>query len=100
MFFSGKKWHEFYFDLLDWIFWTEFTELSLGLHSAYQLTEAGVKNVVVLESADRIGGRINSIPMNGKWIEFGAQWIHGQGKNPLWKFIVEKQVLFPSTIYF
>jgi spermine oxidase len=57
------------------------------------LTEAGVKNVVVLEANDRIGGRINSIPINDNWIEFGAQWIHGQGENPLWKFAVEKEVL-------
>ena len=63
-----------------------------GLHSAYKLTEAGVNNVVVLEANDRIGGRINSIPINGDWIEFGAQWIHGRGENPLWKFVVEKQV--------
>jgi monoamine oxidase len=66
----------------------------LGLHSAYKLTEAGVKDVVVLEANDRIGGRINSVPMNGKWIEMGAQWIHGQGKNPLWKFVLEKQVFY------
>jgi spermine oxidase len=64
-----------------------------GLHSAYKLTEAGVNNVVVLEANDRIGGRINSIPINEYWIEFGAQWIHGQGENPLWKFAVEKEVI-------
>ncbi len=52
-----------------------------------------MKNVVVLEANDRIGGRINSIPINDNWIEFGAQWIHGQGENPLWKFAVEKEVL-------
>ena len=68
-------------------------QLVIGLHSAYKLTEAGVKNVVVLEANDRLGGRINSIPVNGKWIEFGAQWIHGQGINPLWKFVQEKAVL-------
>ena len=67
--------------------------LVLGLHSAYKLTEAGVNNVVVLEANDRIGGRINSIPINDYWIEFGAQWIHGQGENPLWKFAVEKEVI-------
>ncbi len=52
-----------------------------------------MNNVVVLEANDRIGGRINSVPINDYWIEFGAQWIHGQGENPLWKFAVEKKVL-------
>jgi spermine oxidase len=64
------------------------------------LTEAGVKNVTVLEANDRIGGRINSIPINGKWIEFGAQWIHGQGKNPLWKFVDDQKVISDHIFLF
>jgi spermine oxidase len=66
----------------------------LGLHSAYKLTEAGVNNVVVLEANDRLGGRINSFAINNNWIECGAQWIHGEGINPLWLFVKEKGVLY------
>lgn len=36
-------------------------------------------DIVLLESADRLGGRIHSVKLNdGKYIEFGAQWIHGE----------------------
>ena len=49
--------------------------------------------VIVLEAEDRLGGRIETIPKNGNVIELGAQWIHGRGENPLWKFVVENKVL-------
>ena len=51
-----------------------------------------MKEVVVLEAQDRIGGRLNTVPINGAFIERGAQWVHGQGKNPLYKFCLEKNV--------
>lgn len=63
-----------------------------GLHAAYTLADKGITNVVVLEAQDRIGGRIFSYPINGDWIEQGAQWIHGQGQSPLWKFVVDQKV--------
>jgi monoamine oxidase len=63
-----------------------------GLHAAYKLAESGMKEVVVLEAQDRIGGRLNTVPINGAFIERGAQWVHGQGKNPLYKFCLEKNV--------
>jgi len=64
----------------------------LGLHAAYTLAENGTTSVIVLEAQDRIGGRIHSLAINGDWIEKGAQWIHGRGKNPLWEFVVKNQV--------
>ncbi len=67
--------------------------VQLGLHAAYTLAENGTTSVIVLEAQDRIGGRINSFATNGDWIELGAQWIHGQGKNPLWKFVQKNKVL-------
>ena len=63
-----------------------------GLHAAFKLGEIGIRDVVILEALDRIGGRIHTIPVNGDVVELGAQWIHGQGENPLWKFVQEKQV--------
>ncbi len=63
-----------------------------GLHAAFKLGEIGIRDVVILEALDRIGGRIHTIPVNGDVVELGAQWIHGQGENPLWKFVQENQV--------
>lgn len=58
-----------------------------GLHAAYKLGQMGVRDVTILEALDRIGGRIHTIQVNGDWVELGAQWIHGRGENPLWKFV-------------
>ena len=63
-----------------------------GLHAAFKLGQLGIRDVVILEALDRIGGRIHTIPVNGDWVELGAQWIHGRGENPLWKFVQENQV--------
>jgi monoamine oxidase len=40
--------------------------------------------IVMLAAQDHAGGRISSVFHNGRWIETGAQWIHGQN-NELWK---------------
>ena len=74
-----------------------YPNFKLGLHAAYTLSEKGISDVVVLEAQERIGGRIKSQQIKGPqindgWIELGAQWIHGRGKNPLWKFCLEKKV--------
>jgi len=53
-----------------------------GLSAAKELQDAG-KSVVILEARDRIGGRVNSVPLqtvpNGV-VDNGASWIHGVGK--------------------
>ena len=48
-----------------------------GLSAAYHLVENGVKDIVVLEARERVGGRIHTIMHNGHPLELGAQWIHG-----------------------
>ncbi|TRY70897.1 hypothetical protein TCAL_02797 [Tigriopus californicus] len=63
-----------------------------GLMSALRLAEAGYDDILILEAEMRIGGRILTIPKNGKWLELGAQWIHGKGKNPLWRFVQEHKI--------
>ena len=64
-----------------------------GLYAAYCLVTRGLtENIIILEAEDRVGGRINTIPFNGHWLELGATWIHGRGENLLWKFVEEKQV--------
>lgn len=55
-----------------------------GLTAAKELTQHGI-NVVLVEARDRIGGRINSIPLdNGLYVELGAQFVHGVKNNPLY----------------
>jgi len=39
--------------------------------------ENGVKDVVVLEARDRLGGRVYTAKHDGVPLDLGAQWIHG-----------------------
>lgn len=75
---------------------------NIGLHAAYTLAENGVKDIVVLEAQDRIGGRIYSSRINGSngnWIERGAQWIHGDSnESALWRFVLKHKVQIFSGI--
>ena len=48
-----------------------------GLAAAAELFDAGLKDVVVVEAADRIGGRVSSVRFGGEFVEEGAQYIHG-----------------------
>ena len=48
-----------------------------GLSAANHLIENGVKDIVVVEARDRVGGRIHTVKHNGRPLELGAQWIHG-----------------------
>lgn len=48
-----------------------------GLSAAQHLVANGVKDIVVLEARDRLGGRIHTLAHQGKPLELGAQWIHG-----------------------
>lgn len=68
-----------------------------GLYAASLLTEVNNVEVIVLEAEDRLGGRIHTIPKNGNVIELGAQWIHGRGENPLWKFVMKHKVMMMMT---
>lgn len=43
-----------------------------GLSMAYELKKAGYRNVVVIEQSSRIGGRCETIEVEGKKIEIGA----------------------------
>ena len=63
-----------------------------GLGGAYHLIKKGVKNITILEAQERVGGRICSLPLNGSFVEIGAQWIHGLGENPIWKLVQDFKV--------
>ncbi|KAL1122587.1 hypothetical protein AAG570_002917 [Ranatra chinensis] len=59
-----------------------------GLSAANHLVKNGVTDFVVLESRNRIGGRIASIDTNGVRLELGANWIHGVLGNPIYEMAV------------
>lgn len=63
-----------------------------GLFAALKLAENSHKNVTVLEADSLFGGRVRSLPFNDGVIELGAQWIHGRGECPLWKFVNDNQI--------
>ncbi len=65
-----------------------------GLSAAHRLgKEDPSLSVALLEAeAERIGGRVHTVQLNGQPLELGAQWIHGRGENPLWKFVQEQGV--------
>ncbi|KAL6569918.1 polyamine oxidase1, flavin-containing amine oxidoreductase [Orobanche minor] len=59
-----------------------------GITAARLLAENGVDDVLVLEAADRIGGRIRKEQFGGVTVEIGAGWIAGVGgkdSNPIWE---------------
>ncbi|XP_014669381.1 PREDICTED: peroxisomal N(1)-acetyl-spermine/spermidine oxidase-like [Priapulus caudatus] len=55
-----------------------------GLGAAQRLLKAGVSDIIILEAGDRIGGRICSFPYGNGFIDYGAQWIHGEDGNPVY----------------
>ncbi|KAK4414487.1 Polyamine oxidase 1 [Sesamum alatum] len=50
-----------------------------GITAAKVLAENGVEDVLILEAADRIGGRIRKEQFGGVTVELGAGWIAGVG---------------------
>ncbi|XP_042858045.1 spermine oxidase-like, partial [Penaeus japonicus] len=56
-----------------------------GLTAAKTLLDKGVKDFVVLEAQDRLGGRVHTIRQGPVLVEAGAEWIHGGEKNPLYR---------------
>lgn len=59
-----------------------------GYAAAAKLMEKGFKDLTILEAENRIGGRINSIAIdNNKFIDLGAQWVHGEKGNSIFEMI-------------
>ena len=74
-----------------------------GLYAACNLIDNGIKNIVILEAQNRIGGRMHSIPLKipeqtktkfsgDSWLELGAQFCHGNYKNHLYTFCINNKV--------
>ncbi|KAB5520480.1 hypothetical protein DKX38_024799 [Salix brachista] len=59
-----------------------------GVSAGKVLAENGIKDMVILEASDRIGGRIRKDNFGGVSVELGAGWIAGVGgkeSNPVWE---------------
>ncbi|ELU04138.1 hypothetical protein CAPTEDRAFT_93558 [Capitella teleta] len=65
-----------------------------GLSAAAELRKQGFRDVTILEARDRTGGRIHTKQYEEKFIEMGAQYIHGQGSNPVYKIALTEQLLY------
>ncbi|XP_055817887.1 polyamine oxidase 1 [Solanum dulcamara] len=66
-----------------------------GLTAAKVLSENGVDDVVILEAADKIGGRIRKEEFGGVAVELGAGWIAGVGgkqANPVWELALQSNL--------
>ena len=67
-----------------------------GFSAAAKLMENGFNDIVILEAENRTGGRIHSIPHGNGFIDLGAQWCHGQGRNVIYE-LVSKHFAFGDT---
>ncbi|XP_066497330.1 spermine oxidase [Hoplias malabaricus] len=65
-----------------------------GLAAAATLFQAGFQHVRILEANGRVGGRVHTTrPFSKNVIELGANWIHGQDRNPLFQLAKEHDLL-------
>ncbi len=59
-----------------------------GLTAAHELTRAGIRDVLVLEAQDYVGGRIKTSMDFGDPVELGAEFVHGK-RIATWDYIKE-----------
>ena len=54
-----------------------------GIAAAKTLSDHGIKDFIILEGTDRIGGRMRKMEFFNNTIELGANWIQGVKNNPI-----------------
>lgn len=69
-----------------------------GISAAAKLLENGYENITILEAENRIGGRVNSVPLGKGYIDLGAQWCQGQAGNAVYD-LVHKDFEFGDTYF-
>ncbi|XP_026479214.1 spermine oxidase-like [Ctenocephalides felis] len=70
-----------------------------GIAAAVKLIKNGLKNVVILEASDRIGGRIYTTNFNNNTVDLGAQWCHGEEGNIVYDIVKDLNLLSGSEMY-
>ncbi|KAI3911779.1 hypothetical protein MKW92_028109 [Papaver armeniacum] len=61
-----------------------------GISAAKTFSDAGIKNFLILEGTNRIGGRIKKTNFAGITVELGANWVegvNGDEVNPIWTMV-------------
>ncbi|KAK2849854.1 hypothetical protein Q7C36_008637 [Tachysurus vachellii] len=70
-----------------------------GLAAAATLIKAGFQDIKILEAKDRVGGRVcTTKPFTENIIELGANWIHGQKGNDLYKLAKKHNLLAEKAL--
>lgn len=67
-----------------------------GIAAASKLCQNGFNDIIILEAENRIGGRINSREFGGKFVDLGAQWVHGEVGNLVYDMVKDLDLLCPS----
>jgi len=70
-----------------------------GLAAAQDLYEHGVKDVLIIEARDRIGGRVWTTCPWGTATDLGASWIHNVNNNPMATLAQKYGVDTVATVY-
>lgn len=66
-----------------------------GISAAKTLSDAGIKDILILEATDHIGGRIHKTKFAGLDVELGANWVegvNGDKMNPIWEMVKKLQL--------
>ncbi|XP_047074288.1 polyamine oxidase 1-like [Lolium rigidum] len=61
-----------------------------GISAGKRLWDAGVRDLLILEATDRIGGRMHKHNFSGVNVEIGANWVEGVNGdkiNPIWPMV-------------
>lgn len=63
-----------------------------GLAAAYELQQQGITDFLIVEAADRLGGRMKNLDFAGKTVQQGATWVAGTEGSWLWELVKEAGV--------
>uniref|UniRef100_A0A0A8ZGC7 Pao1 n=1 Tax=Arundo donax TaxID=35708 RepID=A0A0A8ZGC7_ARUDO len=61
-----------------------------GISAGKRLWDAGVRDLLILEATERVGGRMHKHNFGGINVEIGANWVEGVGGdqvNPIWPIV-------------
>lgn len=70
-----------------------------GLSAADTLKKHGIEKMIILEAADRIGGRVWTEDPWGSKLELGASWIHGIENSPTFEIVKDMNITIQPTVY-
>ncbi|CAG9761870.1 unnamed protein product [Ceutorhynchus assimilis] len=69
-----------------------------GIAAATKLLENGFSDIIILEAENRVGGRVCSVEFEGRIVDIGAQWVHGEKGNIVYEMVNDLDLLSPSKL--